>query len=105
MIILPSQIFAEEGTSIDNDRPIDMYQQFSVEEKKQRLNEIIEIPLEQQKIRFEITEKPDVKVTHIIELGGDRTEGDDSRDQGHSIAGVRGSPVKDDENGPNQRHH
>ena len=70
MIILPSQIFAEEGTSIDNDRPIDMYQQFSVEEKKQRLNEIIEIPLEQQKIRFEITEKPDVKVTHIIELGG-----------------------------------
>ena len=69
MMIIPSQIFAEEDIDINNDKDISSYQQFSVEERKQRLNEIIEIPLEEQKIRFEVTNEKDVNVIHIIESG------------------------------------
>ncbi len=70
IIIIPSQIFAEEETNDNNsERSISDYQQFSLEERKQRLNEIINVPLEEQKIRFEITNERDVKVMHIIGSG------------------------------------
>ena len=48
---------------------ISSIQQFSVDEKKERLGEIIEIDIKEQKIRLEITSDSDVMVTHIIETG------------------------------------
>ena len=50
-------------------RNITMIQQFSVDEKKERLGEIIEIDIKEQKIRLEITSDSDVMVTHIIKTG------------------------------------
>ena len=48
---------------------ISRIQQFSVDEKKERLGEIFEIDIKEQKIRLEITSDSDVMVTHIIETG------------------------------------
>ena len=50
-------------------RNITMIQQFSVDEKNERLGEIIEIDIKEQKIRLEITSDSDVMVTHIIKTG------------------------------------
>ena len=64
-IIFPES-FAQDESDSDEKQGINMFHRFSVDEKNDRLGEIIEIPLRQQTIRFEFTTDSDVKVTHVI---------------------------------------
>ena len=64
LILISPQIFTEAAGDISS------FSNFSEEEKKNRLGEIIEIPLDQQKLKFEIGKESDVRVKHVIEFGG-----------------------------------
>ena len=69
-ILISPQIFAEatEGFTIES-LSLSSFSGLSVEEKENRLLELIEIPLEQQKMEFEIGKESDVRVRHVIEFG------------------------------------
>ena len=69
-ILISPQIFAEatEGFTIES-LSLSSFSGLSVEEKENRLLELIEIPLEQQKLEFEIGKESDVRVRHVIEFG------------------------------------
>ena len=55
LFLIPSQVFAQEDEQFDAAIDISSFQQWTVEERKQRLGDIIEVPLEnQEKIIFEL---------------------------------------------------
>jgi len=67
LFLIPSQVFAQEDEQFDSATDISSFQQWTVEERKQRLGDIIEVPLEnQEKIIFEIERNSDVKVKHVL---------------------------------------
>ena len=66
-IVIP-QSFAQNEDG-EEKRSISMIQQFSVEEKKERLGEMNEIDIMEQKMRLKIGTDSDVKVSHIIKSG------------------------------------
>ena len=58
VLLSPIQVFGEDQLS---------FNQLSEEERKQRLSEIIEVPLKEQKIIFEFGRDGDTRVKHILQ--------------------------------------
>lgn len=64
LLFIPPQIFAQ-----DEKRDLGMWQQFTVEERKERLDDVIEIPRDEQRIIVDIGKHSGVKITHVLETG------------------------------------
>jgi hypothetical protein len=64
LFFAPPQIFAQ-----DEERDIGLWQHFTVEERKERIDEVVEIPWNNHKITLEVGKHSGVKVTHAIETG------------------------------------
>ena len=69
ILFIPPQIFAQEEETQQKDVDLAYFQQWSVEERKERLADITEIPLVDQKITLEIGKDSDIRVTHEIKSG------------------------------------
>ena len=68
LVLVFPQSFAQNEDG-EEKRSISMIQQFSAEEKRERLGEIIEIDIMEQKIRLKVGTDSDVKVSHVIKSG------------------------------------
>tara|TARA_B100000029_G_C17460551_1_gene918352 strand:+ start:93 stop:1235 length:1143 start_codon:yes stop_codon:yes gene_type:complete len=69
IILTPMQVFGQEDEDEEIRKSLIRFQQLSVEERNQLLPEIIEVPIEEQKIVLMLEKDEEIKVRHIVKGG------------------------------------
>jgi len=69
IILTPMQVFGQENEDEEIRKSLIRFQQLSVEERNQLLPEIIEVPIEEQKIVLMLEKDEEIKVRHIVKGG------------------------------------